>query len=567
MASSHDSTSSHRSSKSVPSSPRRRSSSSMASSSSSRRQRSVDFTERHSVESEHHLLGSIQERSTDVVINTLPRESIENPPLILTNYAISCAMGASIASLLFGLVIGVMSEAPAYIKKDRRITEEHVDFQAGIINSFSVLGAAMAGGIADWIGRRSSIKLTSTFFFVGMLLMGLGPNNALLLGGRAISQVGIGLALTIAPVYIAEISPAIFRGLLTSFPEVFINLGTLLGIACNYTIPMLVLNHRWLLMFGLGTLSSVLLTIGIRVMPESPRWLAMQGRRNDAKQVLTRTYNSDVEADRQLAEIMEALDKFEGSMRRELHNPTLVTWHMKLCAVGINVIQQACGVETMLLYSPRIYEKAGLTSTNWKMFLPIIVHMAKTLPILIPIFRLDMDGRRNLMLISLGGMSLSLGVLGTCLVSIDRNGFLSWLAIASIASFVFYVAFYAIGVGPITSIYSSEVFTLRLRAHGHATAVAVNRGMNVIFTIMFIPLYKAITLGKVAFIFMTMSILGGVAVYHVMPETKGKTLEELWWSFGKILPWMSNATGTTEARTRTETETGRSIEMAQAQGG
>ncbi|KAK3430223.1 hypothetical protein EUGRSUZ_E01750 [Eucalyptus grandis] len=163
------------------------------------------------------------------------------------------------------------------------------------------------------------------------------------------------------------------------------------------------------------------------------------------------------------------------------------TFLMILLAIGVRIM-----LEFPPLYSPRIYEKADLTS----------IHVAKTLPILIPIFRLDMDVWRNLMITNLKGMSLSLGLLNLCFISIDRSSMKPlWAIVACIPSFVFYIASYAIDIGPITSVYNFEVFTLRLHAR--------EPRVGTIFIYIFIPLYKAITLSEVAFIFMIMSILKG----------------------------------------------------------
>ncbi|RAL54034.1 hypothetical protein DM860_004505 [Cuscuta australis] len=147
----------------------------------------------------------------------------EKPPR--NKYALACSLLASLASILLGYDIGVMSGAVMYIKDDLEITDVQVEILAGILNVFSLVGSAAAGRTSDWIGRRYTMVVASVIFFVGAILMGFATNYAFLLAGRFVAGVGVGYALMIAPVYTAEVSPASSRGFLTSFPEVFINAG------------------------------------------------------------------------------------------------------------------------------------------------------------------------------------------------------------------------------------------------------------------------------------------------------------------------------------------------------
>ncbi|PKI47549.1 hypothetical protein CRG98_032139, partial [Punica granatum] len=169
-----------------------------------------------------------------------------------------------------------------------------------------LLGYAAAGRTSDWIGRRYTIVLAGAIFFVGALLMGFATNYAFLMFGRFVAGVGVGYALMIAPVYTAEVSPASARGFLTSFPEVFINGGILLGYVSNYAFSKLPQHLGWRFMLGIGALPSMAIGFSIMAMPESPRWLVMQGRLGDAKRVLFKTSDSKEEAELRLADIKEA---------------------------------------------------------------------------------------------------------------------------------------------------------------------------------------------------------------------------------------------------------------------
>ncbi|KAH7850738.1 hypothetical protein Vadar_002276 [Vaccinium darrowii] len=140
-------------------------------------------------------------------------------------FAFACAILASMTSILLGYDIGVMSGAGLFIQDDLKISDVQLEVLMGILNVYSLIGSAAAGRTSDLIGRRYTIVLASVIFFAGALLMGFATNYAFLMVGRFVAGIGVGYALMIAPVYTAEISPALSRGFLTSFPEVFINAG------------------------------------------------------------------------------------------------------------------------------------------------------------------------------------------------------------------------------------------------------------------------------------------------------------------------------------------------------
>lgn len=179
-----------------------------------------------------------------------------------------------------------------YIKKDLGITDVQVEVLVGIINIYSLIGSGAAGKASDVIGRRYTIVLAATIFFVGAVLMGTSVNYLHLMIGRFVAGLGVGFALMIAPVYTAEVSPAGIRGFLTSFPEVFINLGVLLGYVSNYAFSKLPLKVGWRLMLGIGAVPAVFMGLGVLAMPESPRWLVLQGRLGDAKRLCLGSWRS-----------------------------------------------------------------------------------------------------------------------------------------------------------------------------------------------------------------------------------------------------------------------------------
>ncbi|KAK6916539.1 Major facilitator, sugar transporter-like [Dillenia turbinata] len=467
-------------------------------------------------------------------------------------YAFACATLASLSSILLGYDIGVMSGAQIYIKDDLHLSDVQVEVLVGILNLYSLVGSLAAGRTSDWLGRRNTIVFAAAIFFTGALLMGFATNYAFLMVGRFVAGVGVGYALMIAPVYTAEISPASTRGFLTSFPEVFINGGILLGYVSNYGFSKLPTHLSWRFMLGIGVVPSIFLALGVLAMPESPRWLVMQGRLGDAKKVLYKTSDSKEEAESRLADIkgaahipLDCQDDVVSVPKKISHgsdvwkellvHPTPSVRHILIAAIGIHFFQQSSGIDAVVLYSPKIFEKAGLKTDNQKLLATIAVGIVKTLFILVATFLLDRVGRRPLLLTSVGGMIASLVTLGSALTVIEHSDTkLMWAVGLSICMVLAYVATFSIGLGPITWVYSSEIFPLKLRAQGTSLGVVTNRVISGTVSMTFLSLYKAITIGGAFFLFAGIATVAWIFFYFLLPETQGRTLEDMEVLFGNL---------------------------------
>ncbi|KAL2983517.1 hypothetical protein AAZX31_12G042700 [Glycine max] len=340
--------------------------------------------------------------------------------------------------------------------------------------------------------------------------------------------------------------------------QVFINGGILLGYISNYGFSKLTLKVGWRMMLGVGAIPSVVLTVGVLAMPESPRWLVMRGRLGEARKVLNKTSDSREEAQLRLAEIKQAAgipescnddvvqvtkrSTGEGVWKELFLYPTPPIRHIVIAALGIHFFQQASGVDAVVLYSPRIFEKAGIKDDTHKLLATVAVGFVKTVFILAATFTLDRVGRRPLLLSSVGGMVLSLLTLAISLTIIGHSERkLMWAVALSIAMVLAYVATFSIGAGPITWVYSSEIFPLRLRAQGAAAGVVVNRTTSGVVSMTFLSLSEAITIGGAFFLYCGIATLGWIFFYTLLPETRGKTLEDMEGSFGTFRS-KSNAT-------------------------
>lgn len=472
-----------------------------------------------------------------------------------------------------------MSGAVLFIEEDLKIKKLQVEFLVGSLNIVSLVGAAIAGRLSDAVGRKWTMAVAAVIFFLGAAVAGMAPSFAVLMLGRVITGIGVGFGLMIAPVYTAEVSPANTRGALVSLQEIFINFGILLGFISSYLLAGLPTDTGWRLMLGGGVIPALMLAGGILVMPESPRWLVTQNRLAEAEQVLIKTSSSRVEADMRLQEIIaaagvatpnhceEGIVEANGTVSlvspdssstksdrgkgvwRELLFPTPPVRRMLIAALGIQFFQQASGIDATVYYSPTVFKDAGISTKSGILGATVAVGFFKTAFILVATALLDRVGRRPLLMVSGTGMSLSLGVLavGFVLLNVKSRptgselpvqldgpgaglGLPVVLAIVAICSFV---SFFSIGFGPICWVLTSEIFPLRLRAQAMGLGTATNRVVSGTVALTFLSMADAMTPAGAFFFFAAVGASSVVFIYFCVPETKGKTLEEIEQGFSK----------------------------------
>ncbi|KAL5704541.1 putative polyol transporter 2 [Ranunculus cassubicifolius] len=466
-------------------------------------------------------------------------------------FAFACSILACMTSILLGYDIGVMSGAAIFIQRDLKINDVQLEVLVGVINLYCLIGSAAAGRTSDWIGRKMTIVLACSIFFLGSMLMGpFAFNYGMLMFGRFIAGIGMGFALMIAPVYTAELAPAAARGFLSSFPEVFINLGILLGYVSNWCFSHLSLQLGWRVMLGIAAAPSIIMGFGVLAMPESPRWLVLKGRLGDAREILIKTSPTKEEAETRLVAIKEAagipldctddicavpkVEKGHEVWKELFVHPTKAVRNILIAGIGIHFFQQTSGIDAVVLYSPRIFKKAGIVTENALLGCTVGVGVMKTLCILIASYFLDRVGRRPLLLGSVAGMIVSVTLLATGLTIVDQNPDkkISWAIALCLVMTLAYVGFFSLGLGPVTWVYSSEIFPLKLRAQGTSAGVAVNRVFSGVISMTFLSLSKAITIGGAFYLFACVGVIAWVFFYTCLPETRGVNLEEIEALFG-----------------------------------
>ncbi|KAM3320727.1 putative polyol transporter 4 [Capsicum chacoense] len=445
-------------------------------------------------------------------------------------YVFGCAVFASLNNVLLGYDVGVMSGAILFIQEDLNITEVQQEVLVGVLSIISLLGSLAGGRTSDAIGRKWTMGLAAVVFQTGAAVMTIAPSFEILMVGRILCGVGIGFGVMIAPVYIAEISPTIARGSLTSFPEIFINLGILLGYVSNYAFSGLSAHISWRVMLAVGILPSVFIGVALFIIPESPRWLVLQNRVEEARSVLMKTNENEWEVEERLAEIQLAAgttntDKYEEKpVWRELLSPSPALRRMLITGIGIQCFQQITGIDATVYYSPAIFKAAGIEDESKLLAATVAVGVSKTAFILIAIILIDKVGRKPLLYVSTIGMTTCLFGVGITLILMKEGSISIALAILFVCG---NVAFFSVGIGPVCWVLTSEIFPLRVRAQASGLGAVGNRMCSGLIAMSFLSVSHAITVGGTFLIFSAISALSVVFVYKYVPETKGKSLEQI----------------------------------------
>ena len=445
---------------------------------------------------------------------------------MLTVLAVVLVSGA-----LFGYDQGVISGALDGIRKEFTLGALLVEVVTSWVTLGALLGALAGGDLADRFGRKKTVLAAGLLFAAGALLQAIAPNASLLVAGRLVVGFGVGVAAVAAPLYGAELAPAALRGRFVSVYQLAITIGIFLA----YLVDEGLADSSWRLMLGVSLVPGVLLMAVAMVAPESPRWLVKMGRGREAEKTMaTLTPGSDPAP--RLAEIEAALsaeaDKaswaevFDRRWRRPL-----------VIAFGLALFQQITGINAIIYYADAIFAAAGFasaaaqtTATTWAIG---AVNVAATF---IAIAFVDRLGRRPLLLAGLTGMGLSLLVVGLAFLAIDpattsgpsaAAGGPTAAGIVTLIALVAFIISFAFSLGPVVWTVISEIFPGRVRGRAVAAATAVNWGSAFLVSQFFLSLIDAIGVAATFWLFAAFCLIGWLWVYRTVPETKGRSLEEI----------------------------------------
>eukprot|EP01018_Ginkgo_biloba_P034287 Gb_16226 [translate_table: standard] len=339
------------------------------------------------------------------------REVFKNP------FVLNLALSAGLGGLLFGYDTGVISGALLYIRDDFKSVDRNTRLQETIVSmavAGCIIGAAFGGWFADRFGRKTTLLGSDVVFVLGAVLMSAAPGPPLLIAGRILVGLGVGLASVTVPIYISEVSPANVRGALVAINGLLLTGGQFLSYLINYAFTRVSGTWRWML--GASAVPAILQFILMAFLPESPLWLYRKKKEENAVSILEKIYSSEqveveVEA---LRKSIEAETDEDGSTRKIQY---IQLWKRKdirfalLAGVGIQMFQQFVGINTVMYYSPTIVQLAGYASNQTALLLSLVTAGLNVVGTLISMYLVDKSGRRKLLICSLIGVILSLALL------------------------------------------------------------------------------------------------------------------------------------------------------------
>ncbi len=446
----------------------------------------------------------------------------------VTCFVIIVAIIAAIGGLLFGYDTGVISGAILFITQQFHLNSALEEFTTSAVLIGAIIGAILGGVFADRIGRRWSIIGGAAAFIIGTLIATVAADEFVLIIGRIIVGTAIGVASFIVPMYISEMAPPQARGAMTSLNQVGVTFGILVAYGVDYIYSA---SGSWRAMFAWGLVPSAILLVGMLFMPYSPRWLLSKGREQEARTVLQKVRGtSDVEGE--IQETEEEIKTEKNGGLAVLETPPL---HMPLIiGVGLAILQQVTGINTVIYYAPTIFQNAGFRSASASIAATAGVGTVNLIVTIIAAFLVDRLGRRPLLLISLAGMVLSLMVLGVAFIFSHgaKGGFLGTLTVISLMS---YIAAFAIGMGPVFWLLISEIYPLNVRGTAMSLATVANWTANFLVAVTFLSFVNVLGQGGTFLMYAVVGVLAWIFTLRLVPETKGKTLEEIQahWAAGK----------------------------------
>ena len=435
------------------------------------------------------------------------------------NVTITAAI-AGLAGLLFGYDTGIIAGALLTITPDFGLNSLQAGMVVGAVPIGAVVGAWFASNGADRYGRRTLILISAAIFIAGALVSAFAPGAFVLIVSRVVIGAGIGVASAVAPVYISEVAPADMRGSLVTFFQLSVTVGILVAYLVGYAFTDVGDGWRWML--GLGAVPALALALGIMRLPRSPRWLMMQGDVEGAKAALGKVRPSGTEAiDLEIDEI-EASTGPDTSRWSDLRAPAVKA--ALLVGIGLAILQQITGINTVIYYAPTIIQSTGVDSASSAILASLGVGIINVIMTVVALRLLDRAGRRTMLFIGVTGMSVSLYALGLAFI----NGMPETVATAmAIGSLMLFVSSFAISLGPIFWLLNAEIYPLSVRGKAAAAGTMTNWFFNFLVSLTFLGLIDLLTETGAFWFYGSIGLVTLWFCWKFVPETKGKTLGQI----------------------------------------
>lgn len=447
-----------------------------------------------------------------------------------TAYVIFMAAVAAIGGILFGYDTAVISGTTDIVRNQFSLSASGEGWYVGCALIGSIIGVLCAGSLSDYIGRKITMLISAAFFSISAIGCAICGSFDALVAFRIIGGVGIGIVSIVSPIYISEVSPAKIRGTLVSLYQLAVTAGFLLAYLANWAIdagidPSAAADaglwsrmfnaEAWRGMLGSETLPALLFLFIIFFIPESPKWLIIKGKPSEATAVLSRILGSEDEINAEVEATRSSSGEDKGSWS-DLLKPGILVAVLAGCAIAI--LGQFMGVNAVLYYGPKIFSEAGFDNPMFSTVLVGLVNFATTV---LAVFIIDKVGRKQLIYWGVSGMIICLIAIGTYFATggVLGNGFM-------LAFFLAYVFCCAISISAIVFVLLSEMYPNSIR--GRAMSLAgFMLWVGTYLVGQLTPVLLEWSQAGTFFIFAVMCVPYMLIMWKVIPETTGKTLEEI----------------------------------------
>lgn len=426
---------------------------------------------------------------------------------------------AAVGGFLFGYDTGVISGALLFIQDDLHAGDFAQQAVVGSLLLGAIVGAAISGYTADRLSRRWTKFGSGCIYVVASIGSALSTSVGELIGFRFVLGVAVGTASFVGPLYISEMSPPKARGGLVSFNQLAVTSGILAAYLVDYGFSGVSGNWRWML--ALGAVPGLVLAIGMLTVPHTPRWLASAGREDQARDVLRSIRTDDDDVDAEMDGILEETHDESSTSWRDLMAPKVRP--MLVVGLGLAIFQQIVGINTVIYYAPTILKATGL-GNGGAIAQTVAIGVTNVVFTIVAVSLLDKVGRRALLLTGTSGLVVSLAVLAAYFTFPTLQHDLPILALLAL---ILYIASFAIGLGPVFWLMISEIYPQGVRGKAMSLSSMTNWGFNFLVSFTFLTLTGAIGRGGTFLLYALIGVGAVVFFAAKVPETKGKTLEEI----------------------------------------
>ena len=432
-------------------------------------------------------------------------------------YLLTISLVTAMGGLLFGFDISVISGTIPFLQDFFGLNETMKGWVVSSALIGCILGASFSGRLGDKFGRKNVLLIVSILFAISAIGSGLANSIPTFIFYRILGGIAVGGASVLAPMYIAEVSPAIYRGRMVSINQLTIVIGISLAYYSNWFL-LQVGENAWRWMFAAEAVPALLFFGALFIVPESPRWLVARHQEKKAKQVLQKVAGIDF-ARFELKEIKESLT---GAERRGTLKDAFQKKYSVILFLGIflAVFQQWSGINVIFFYAPDIFAKANL-GVDDALFQTTLIGIMNVIFTILAMRVIDKMGRKKLMLIGSAGMAFCYVVIGY-LFQIERTA--DWMLLTFI---LLTPAFFAFGLGPTVWVVLSEIFPNKIRGAAMSVATFSLWVASYLLTLTFPIFMEALSAGVTFWIYAGICIVGFAVIFKYLPETKGVSLEKL----------------------------------------